>query len=185
MEEASGRIRTDSEKSDSDTSHVDENQPPDFSEEDAETPEFMGLDTGVGSVAEALLKSQAANEGSDLTAIGQGMRQRRKKSEASGSSTSNNAGMGEKEIVPIESHYVLRPETDFFHMTGEQSESLGDENKSLLWFLVKQVRPGMDLSRVVLPTFILEPRSFLEKLSDYYYHADLLSKYEGFFKKEL
>jgi len=40
---------------------------------------------------------------------------------------------------------------------------------------MKQVRPGMDLSKVVLPTFILEPRSFLEKLADSYYHADLLS----------
>ena len=39
-----------------------------------------------------------------------------------------------------------------------------------------QVRPGMDLSKVALPTFILEPRSFLDKLSDYYYHADLLSE---------
>lgn len=64
----------------------------------------------------------------------------------------------------------------FFQTTGEHSEVLGDENKSLLWFLVKQVRPGMDLSRVVLPTFILEPRSFLDKLTDYYYHADLLSQ---------
>ena len=34
----------------------------------------------------------------------------------------------------------------------------------------------MDLSKVVLPTFILEPRSFLDKLSDYYYHADILSR---------
>ncbi|EDV94740.1 GH22541 [Drosophila grimshawi] len=40
----------------------------------------------------------------------------------------------------------------------------------------EQVRPGMDLSKVVLPTFILEPRSFLDKLSDSYYHADLLSR---------
>ncbi len=39
-----------------------------------------------------------------------------------------------------------------------------------------QVRPGMDLSKVVLPTFILEPRSFLEKLADFYYHSDLLVK---------
>lgn len=45
-----------------------------------------------------------------------------------------------------------------------------------MWILLKQLRPGMDLSRVVLPTFILEPRSFLNKLSDYYYHADLLSQ---------
>lgn len=41
---------------------------------------------------------------------------------------------------------------------------------------MKQVRPGMDLSKVVLPTFILEPRSFLEKLADSYYHADFLSQ---------
>ena len=34
----------------------------------------------------------------------------------------------------------------------------------------------MDLSRVVLPTFILEPRSFLDKISDYYYHADIITK---------
>lgn len=60
--------------------------------------------------------------------------------------------------------------------SGELTEELGDENKSLIWFLVKQVRPGMDLSKVVLPTFILEPRSFLDKLSDYYYHADILSR---------
>ena len=57
-----------------------------------------------------------------------------------------------------------------------QTEEFSDENKSIVWFLVKQVRPGMDLSRVVLPTFILEPRSFLEKISDYYYHADFISE---------
>lgn len=59
---------------------------------------------------------------------------------------------------------------------GEQVEELPEEHKSLIWFLMKQVRPGMDLSKVVLPTFILEPRSFLDKLSDSYYHADYLSR---------
>lgn len=59
---------------------------------------------------------------------------------------------------------------------GEQVEELPEEHKSLIWFLVKQVRPGMDLSKVVLPTFILEPRSFLDKLSDSYYHADYLAR---------
>jgi hypothetical protein len=43
--------------------------------------------------------------------------------------------------------------------------------------LLKQVRPGMDLSKVVLPTFILEPRSLLEKFADYYYHCDILEEY--------
>uniref|UniRef100_A0A9L0T116 Oxysterol-binding protein n=1 Tax=Equus caballus TaxID=9796 RepID=A0A9L0T116_HORSE len=59
---------------------------------------------------------------------------------------------------------------------ASQVETVSEENKSLMWVLLKQLRPGMDLSRVVLPTFVLEPRSFLNKLSDYYYHADLLSR---------
>lgn len=66
----------------------------------------------------------------------------------------------------------------FLFQAGEaaQTETVSEENKSLIWTLLKQVRPGMDLSKVVLPTFILEPRSFLDKLSDYYYHADFLSE---------
>jgi len=55
-----------------------------------------------------------------------------------------------------------------------QTEEVAEEFKGLIWSLVKQVRPGMDLSKVALPTFILEPRSFLDKLSDYYYHVDFL-----------
>ncbi|XP_055542855.1 oxysterol-binding protein-related protein 8 isoform X2 [Wyeomyia smithii] len=74
-----------------------------------------------------------------------------------------------------ETAYVHCPEEEF-GAAGEQVEELPEEHKSLIWFLVKQVRPGMDLSKVVLPTFILEPRSFLDKLADSYYHADILSK---------
>ncbi|XP_017141653.1 oxysterol-binding protein-related protein 8 isoform X6 [Drosophila miranda] len=75
----------------------------------------------------------------------------------------------------VETTYVPFTEEEFGEQ-GEQVEELADENKSLIWCIMKQVRPGMDLSKVVLPTFILEPRSFLDKLSDSYYHADLLSK---------
>nr|XP_027800449.1 oxysterol-binding protein-related protein 5 isoform X1 [Marmota flaviventris] len=57
-----------------------------------------------------------------------------------------------------------------------QVETVSEENKGLIWVLLRQLRPGMDLSRVVLPTFVLEPRSFLSKLSDHYCHADLLSR---------
>lgn len=75
-----------------------------------------------------------------------------------------------------ESHYEPSP-AEVFGALGdaEQTEEVADENKSLIWTLMKQVRPGMDLSKVVLPTFILEPRSFLEKMADYYYHSDLLT----------
>ncbi|XP_045526828.1 oxysterol-binding protein-related protein 8 isoform X5 [Pieris brassicae] len=75
----------------------------------------------------------------------------------------------------IESLYVEDPDREI-GVAGELVEEVAEENKSLLWFLLKQVRPGMDLSKVVLPTFILEPRSFLDKLSDNYYHADLLGQ---------
>ncbi|XP_032305535.1 oxysterol-binding protein-related protein 8 isoform X5 [Drosophila ananassae] len=75
-----------------------------------------------------------------------------------------------------ETSYVPITEEEFGEQQGEQVEELAEENKSLIWCIVKQVRPGMDLSKVVLPTFILEPRSFLDKLSDSYYHADILSK---------
>ncbi|XP_012280380.1 oxysterol-binding protein-related protein 8 isoform X5 [Orussus abietinus] len=74
-----------------------------------------------------------------------------------------------------ETPYVAN-ENEVLGTAGEVVAELQEEQKSLIWFLLKQVRPGMDLSKVVLPTFILEPRSFLEKLADSYYHADLLSQ---------
>uniref|UniRef100_A0A1A9UF02 Oxysterol-binding protein n=1 Tax=Glossina austeni TaxID=7395 RepID=A0A1A9UF02_GLOAU len=81
----------------------------------------------------------------------------------------------ENEDDIIETPYVPSVEEEINPETGEQVEELAEENKSLIWCLLKQVRPGMDLSKVTLPTFILEPRSFLDKLSDSYYHADILS----------
>uniref|UniRef100_A0A667XC89 Oxysterol-binding protein n=1 Tax=Myripristis murdjan TaxID=586833 RepID=A0A667XC89_9TELE len=74
--------------------------------------------------------------------------------------------------------FVSCQSVENFGTAGESSqvETVSEENKGLIWTLLKQLRPGMDLSKVVLPTFILEPRSFLDKLSDYYYHADLLSQ---------
>ncbi|XP_035743280.1 oxysterol-binding protein-related protein 8-like isoform X1 [Vespa mandarinia] len=74
-----------------------------------------------------------------------------------------------------ETPYVSN-ESEVLGSAGEVVTVLQEEQKSLIWFLMKQARPGMDLSKVVLPTFILEPRSFLEKLADSYYHADLLSE---------
>ncbi|XP_072495556.1 oxysterol-binding protein-related protein 5 isoform X3 [Notamacropus eugenii] len=93
-------------------------------------------------------------------------------SESDQSETPGENGQEKKGTTYIEQIY------EEFGETGEssQTETVSDENKSLIWILLKQLRPGMDLSRVVLPTFILEPRSFLNKLSDYYYHADLLSQ---------
>lgn len=71
-------------------------------------------------------------------------------------------------------HYVEDSVEEFNH-AGSHIEEVQEGNKHLLWHLIKQLRPGMDLSKVTLPTFILEPRSFLERLADYYYHSDILS----------
>ncbi|XP_014227907.1 oxysterol-binding protein-related protein 8 [Trichogramma pretiosum] len=81
----------------------------------------------------------------------------------------------EEDDVIKETPYVTN-ESEVFGTAGEVVTVLQEEQKSLIWYLMKQVRPGMDLSKVVLPTFILEPRSFLEKLADSYYHANLLSQ---------
>jgi hypothetical protein len=35
----------------------------------------------------------------------------------------------------------------------------------VLSHIISQLRPGADLSRVTLPTFILEPRSMLERIT--------------------
>ncbi|XP_015121119.1 oxysterol-binding protein-related protein 8 isoform X5 [Diachasma alloeum] len=95
--------------------------------------------------------------------------------EISASDSESEASVKDEEEAICETPYVAN-ENEFLGTAGEVVAELQDEQKSLIWFLLKQVRPGMDLSKVVLPTFILEPRSFLEKLADSYYHADLLSQ---------
>jgi hypothetical protein len=57
---------------------------------------------------------------------------------------------------------------------SEQKEVIDEKQGSILMSLIKQLRIGMDLTRVTLPTFILEPRSFLERMSDFMIHKDLL-----------
>ena len=59
---------------------------------------------------------------------------------------------------------------------GEMTFDAFEQGRSVIMSLVKQIRPGMDLSKVVLPTHILEPRSFLEKLTDYFSHIELITE---------
>ena len=51
---------------------------------------------------------------------------------------------------------------------------LDDEPKNILMGIISQLRQGGDLHRITLPTFVLEPRSMLEKLCDFMVHPDLL-----------
>ncbi|KAI0021039.1 Oxysterol-binding protein [Xylariomycetidae sp. FL0641] len=45
---------------------------------------------------------------------------------------------------------------------------------NVLTHIISQLRPGADLSRVVLPTFILEPRSMLERITNFMCHPEML-----------
>lgn len=48
------------------------------------------------------------------------------------------------------------------------------EQGNVLMHIISQLRPGADLSRVVLPTFILEPRSMLERITNFMCHPEML-----------
>eukprot|EP01132_Coremiostelium_polycephalum_P003983 gene3983-4984_t len=58
---------------------------------------------------------------------------------------------------------------------SEDAEVLEEEPRNLLISLLSELKIGIDLSKVPLPTFILEPRSLLEKFTDFMAHGDILS----------
>lgn len=57
---------------------------------------------------------------------------------------------------------------------GEEHVTACEENRSIILNIISQLRNGTDLSRLSLPTFVLEPRSMTERLSDFCSHHDLL-----------
>ncbi|RXG47801.1 hypothetical protein VDGE_04199 [Verticillium dahliae] len=59
---------------------------------------------------------------------------------------------------------------------GEDDDTLVVEpdQGNVLTHIISQLRPGADLSRVVLPTFILEPRSMLERITNFMCHPEML-----------
>jgi len=69
---------------------------------------------------------------------------------------------------------ALSPEVD--------AEVLDDEPRSIIIGIISQLRKGMDLHRVTLPTFVLEPRSFLERITDFMSHPDLILEYVFLFR---
>uniref|UniRef100_UPI00358E1CC2 oxysterol-binding protein-related protein 9 isoform X3 n=1 Tax=Myxine glutinosa TaxID=7769 RepID=UPI00358E1CC2 len=56
----------------------------------------------------------------------------------------------------------------------EEGESV-EAHKSVILHLLSQVKLGMDLTKVVLPTFILERRSLLEMYADFFAHPELFT----------
>ncbi|KAG8833137.1 hypothetical protein FRC17_011257 [Serendipita sp. 399] len=58
---------------------------------------------------------------------------------------------------------------------GEAETSVLDEEQgSIIMSLISQLKIGMDLNKVTFPTFVLEPRSMLERITDFMSHPELV-----------
>ncbi|KAL2350789.1 hypothetical protein BJ546DRAFT_378140 [Cryomyces antarcticus] len=57
---------------------------------------------------------------------------------------------------------------------GDDETVVDADQGNVLSHIISQLRPGADLSRVTLPTFILEPRSMLERITNFMAHPEIL-----------
>ncbi|CCH46793.1 Oxysterol-binding protein [Wickerhamomyces ciferrii] len=58
----------------------------------------------------------------------------------------------------------------------EDIDEVDDQGQSVLMGIISQLRPGCDLSRITLPTFILERKSMLERITNQLQQPDLVIK---------
>ena len=57
---------------------------------------------------------------------------------------------------------------------GDDTTVVEPEQNNVLSHIIAQLRPGADLSRITLPTFILEERSMLERITNFMAHPETL-----------
>ncbi|XP_069763462.1 oxysterol-binding protein-related protein 10 isoform X2 [Narcine bancroftii] len=70
---------------------------------------------------------------------------------------------------------IIHREDEITDSEENMEDDLGvmDDQRSVILHLLSQMKLGMDLTRVVLPTFILEKRSLLEMYANFMAHADM------------
>ncbi|KAI0693647.1 Oxysterol-binding protein [Cytidiella melzeri] len=56
----------------------------------------------------------------------------------------------------------------------DDTSILDEQEGSIISSMISQLRVGMDLHKVTFPTFVLEPRSMLERITDFMSHPDLI-----------
>ncbi|XAO25737.1 hypothetical protein I312_104566 [Cryptococcus bacillisporus CA1280] len=69
---------------------------------------------------------------------------------------------------------VKDTETQIDDGDPNDTSTLDQEEGNILMAIISQLRPGMDLSKIALPTFVLEPRSLLERITDFFSHPELI-----------
>lgn len=60
------------------------------------------------------------------------------------------------------------------NVNTDDIDEMDNEGQSILMGIISQLRPGCDLSRITLPTFILEKKSMLERITNFFQIPDLL-----------
>ncbi|XP_030644889.1 oxysterol-binding protein-related protein 10 [Chanos chanos] len=70
---------------------------------------------------------------------------------------------------------AVSPSEEMTDSEENEEEDLGvlEDQRSVILHLLSQLKLGMDLTRVVLPTFILEKRSLLEMYANFMAHPDM------------
>ncbi|XP_065834944.1 oxysterol-binding protein-related protein 9-like isoform X2 [Oscarella lobularis] len=95
-----------------------------------------------------------------------------------------NESVGEEETVETninESDSKTKARTASQECVEEDPSQSDDDDgdvgsdRTVISYLLSQVRIGMDLTRITLPTFILEKRSLLEMYADFFAHPDVFS----------
>jgi hypothetical protein len=61
--------------------------------------------------------------------------------------------------------------------SAEELETLDEAPQSIVLEMLKNLKKGADLSKITFPIFVLEPRSMLERITDFMSHPDLLIGY--------
>uniref|UniRef100_A0AAG5DAP8 Oxysterol-binding protein n=2 Tax=Anopheles atroparvus TaxID=41427 RepID=A0AAG5DAP8_ANOAO len=124
---------------------------------------YASAEDSTGSSVAASLKKQDVSAGS------------------SSPSTSPTGAAASSSVLPRKSYdsraLPIRTDGSLDYDALYEDESDNDlsmeSHGSVVTHLLSQVKIGMDLTKVVLPTFILERRSLLEMYADYFAHPDL------------
>uniref|UniRef100_A0A8C6XS79 Oxysterol-binding protein-related protein 10 n=1 Tax=Naja naja TaxID=35670 RepID=A0A8C6XS79_NAJNA len=76
---------------------------------------------------------------------------------------------------PHTTREVILVEDEVTDTEDNEEDDLGDldDQRSIILHIISQLKLGMDLTRVVLPAFILEKRSLLEMFANFLAHPDL------------
>ncbi|KAL2270900.1 hypothetical protein VTJ83DRAFT_271 [Remersonia thermophila] len=82
-----------------------------------------------------------------------------------------------KSLVPVRQRAVSNASSQSSTEVAELEDDtlvVEPDQGNVLSHLIAQLRPGADLSKVTLPTFILEPRSMLERITNFMCHPEML-----------